>query len=179
MRQTVSASARQSRAAAVAVIRTRFEQWAPGYFARAYDVDGQAVLGVRNGKPWNHLTRGAYASPTLREAWASWLASATAAGTDSPNAFIGDKENSGYLVRFADALEILCTARPDLALCEQWLRNTPEGEQLQAWAVDHMRANWGTGLGVLDAAEVMAESPEEGMHHDGCRNDFKELENAS
>jgi hypothetical protein len=179
MRPTVKANARKARDAAVKAIRARFEGWAPGHFANVSDLDGIEVLGERNGKPWNHLYRGVYASHALREAWVTWLASAATGGNGTPNSFIGEEEATDYLVRFADALEIMCTARPDIALCEQWLRNTPEGDHLQDWAVDHMRANWGTGIGVLEAAETMAETPEEGMDHEGFRDDFRPKEQAA
>lgn len=172
MRPTVKANAAQTRATVSAAVRARFEQWAPGHFASALEVDGTAVLSDCNGKPWNYLRRGVYASRTLRDAWVAWLASSMAAGTAGPGRFVGENDATGYLERFVDALEIMCTERPDSGLCEQWLRNAPEGDCLQDWTVDHMRANWGTGIGVLDAASAMAESPEEGMDHEGFRADF-------
>jgi hypothetical protein len=87
---------------------------------------------------------------------------------------VGERQATGYLERFADALEILCTERPPLELCELWLRHVePQGVLLQDWAINHTRANWGTGIGVLEAAEVLAETPEEGMDHEGYRADFR------
>jgi hypothetical protein len=170
MRPTLKSAARQAHAVALNAIRARFEEWAAREHADARDADGIAVLGARDGKPWNKLKLGEYRSPTLKSAWKIWLASATPEG--SPNVYIGERMDTGYLDRFVDALEILCTARPDRDLCEQWLRHAPGSERLQDWAVDHTRANWGTGICVIEAAEVMAESPEEGMDHEGFRQDF-------
>jgi hypothetical protein len=175
MRATSTTVTRQAHAIALNEIRTRFEAWVTREYADALEADGTPVLAARDGKPWNKLKLSDYRSPTLQSAWKIWLASATPEG--SPNVRVGDPEDSGYLDRFVDALEILCTARPDRDRCERWLRHEPDSERLQDWAVDHTRANWGTGIGTIEAAEVMAENPEEGMNHEGFRNDFRPEEN--
>ncbi|HDR9106057.1 TPA: hypothetical protein QDB04_002914 [Burkholderia vietnamiensis] len=170
MRPTLKTATRQAHASAMKAIRARFEEWAAREYADALDADGLEVLGTRAGKPWSKLIRGEYVSPTLKSAWKIWLASATPEA--SPNVYVGEQEDTGYLDRFVDALELLCIARPDRDLCEQWLRHAPGSERLQDWTVDHVRANWGTGIGAIEAAEVMAESPEEGAGHEGYRSDF-------
>jgi hypothetical protein len=170
MRPNLKEATRQAHAVAMKAIRARFEEWAAREYADALEADGSAVLGAREGKPWNKLKLGEYRSQALKAAWNIWLASATPEG--SPNIYVGESVNTGYLDRFVDALELLCTARPDRDLCEEWLRHAPGSERLQDWAVDHTRANWGTGIGTIEAAEVMAENPEEGAGHEGFRQDF-------
>lgn len=173
MRKSAKTILRDKVAPRLAAIRASFEAWAQKEFAGVLDGAGNEVLGACDGAPWNRLTRGKYANPIVQTAWKSWHESVTTDGNGSPRLHVGETEATGYLTRFVDALEILCAARPDVAMCEQWLRHEPGSERLQDWVVDHTRANWGTGIGTIEAAEVMAENPEEGVNHEGFRNDFR------
>ncbi|CAN7784384.1 hypothetical protein LJR175_008397 [Variovorax sp. LjRoot175] len=53
-------------------------------------------------------------------------------------------------------------------MCEQWVRNEQidGADPLQAWAVDHAQVAWHTGIGTIEAAQVWADTPEEGVAHE-------------
>jgi hypothetical protein len=65
-----------------------------------------------------------------------------------------------YTQRFQEALGLLCTKTPPLELCAAWLESGDEG--LQSWVLEHMKSEWATGIGTIDAARFMAEQVEEG-----------------
>lgn len=70
-----------------------------------------------------------------------------------------------YLDRFIEALALLCGgAVPPRELAEQWELGTSEA--LQDWAVNHVAARWATGIGAIDAAQALANAPEEGIGHE-------------
>lgn len=67
-----------------------------------------------------------------------------------------------YPQRVAEALAVLCNGKtPPAGYVEAWLLD--EHELLQDWAVSNASVCWAQGLGVIDAAVALAESPEEGI----------------
>ena len=67
------------------------------------------------------------------------------------------------LQRMSDAVTLLCDGkRPSDRLVQGWLDKTDEG--LRDFAATHGPA-WAQGIGVLDAAAVLADTPTEGVDH--------------
>jgi hypothetical protein len=67
-----------------------------------------------------------------------------------------------FVDRMLDSLALLCNGqRPSREMVEAWFKD--ESEALQDWAVNHAAPYWATGIGVIDAATALAESPEEGI----------------
>ena len=75
-----------------------------------------------------------------------------------------------YAQRFIAALALLCDSEPSQDLCEQWLAGT--SENLQEWVVSHVRAEWATGIGAIEAAQHLADNPNEGEEHVGFAADY-------
>lgn len=65
-----------------------------------------------------------------------------------------------YSARFREALGVLCTDTPALTMCRAWLES--DDESLQEWVLNHARLEWAQGIGIIDAARVMANQPDEG-----------------
>jgi hypothetical protein len=67
-----------------------------------------------------------------------------------------------YVDRVVDTLGLLCNGtKPPREMVEAWFQD--ESEELQDWAVNHTALCWGTGIGTIEAAIAMAETPEEGI----------------
>jgi hypothetical protein len=81
-----------------------------------------------------------------------------------------------YLERFVDALGLLCRSAPPRELCEAWLND--ESETLQEWVVNHLRVHWASGIGTIEAAQHMADVPEESDAHEGYFEDSTKSRNA-
>lgn len=77
---------------------------------------------------------------------------------------------TAYIDRFVDALGLLCRSKPPKAMCEQWLKG--ENEELQSWAVSNARIYWQMGIGTIEAAQHLADNPEEGEGHEGFTSDY-------
>lgn len=68
-----------------------------------------------------------------------------------------------YLQRFGDAMQLLCQGhRPSDDILEAWLFH--ENERLQEFACNN-GPEWAQGIGLIDAAMVLADNPEEGHEH--------------
>lgn len=66
-----------------------------------------------------------------------------------------------YLDRLGDAMQLLCSGkRPGDDLLTEWINDT--NEKLQDFACEHGPA-WAQGIGLIDAAMVMARQPTEGV----------------
>lgn len=65
-----------------------------------------------------------------------------------------------FTTRFADVIALLCTEKPSIELCRDWLDD--KSEDLQEWVLDRLRLGWAQGIGVIDAARLLADQPEEG-----------------
>jgi hypothetical protein len=96
----------------------------------------------------------------LVDAWAAMLAAAP-----QPEAAQDDwRTPTTLLQRMSDAVALLCGGkRPSNAMVQGWLDNT--SEELQNFAASHGPA-WAQGIGLLDAARVMADQPVEGVDHE-------------
>jgi hypothetical protein len=69
-----------------------------------------------------------------------------------------------YIDRVVDALALLCGGKaPTREMVVEWEEN--RSETLQTWAVNNTAVRWGTGIGTIEAAQVMANTPEEGRDH--------------
>jgi len=71
--------------------------------------------------------------------------------------------------RFRHALALLCGAEPPLDFCQEWIDDveTDEGYRLQDWVCSQPGTPyWTQGIVLIDAAQVMADTPEEGADHD-------------
>ena len=62
----------------------------------------------------------------------------------------------GYTQRFRETLGMLCSQTPPHELCVAWLES--DDERLQEWVLEHMKSNWATGIGTIDAARFMADN---------------------
>lgn len=68
-----------------------------------------------------------------------------------------------YEERFTDAVTLLCYGKkPSQKAVREWLRKT--SDDLQAFASDN-GPEWAQGIVLLDAAAVLADTPEEGVDH--------------
>ncbi|MFK4705613.1 hypothetical protein ABIC83_002452 [Roseateles asaccharophilus] len=65
-----------------------------------------------------------------------------------------------FTTRFADAIGLLCTETPSIELCREWLDD--RSDDLQEWVIDRLRLSWAQGIGVIDAARLLAGEAEEG-----------------
>lgn len=75
--------------------------------------------------------------------------------------------NTLYVDRMLEALALLCGGkRPNREMVVSWEDNSSEA--LQDWAMCNTSIPWATGIGTIEAAQAMAETPEEGMEHQ-CR----------
>ena len=70
-----------------------------------------------------------------------------------------------YADRFTESMTLLCGQRPPADLVAAWLDKDADDHRLQEFAVEHAPA-WAQGIGVLDAAHVMASQPTEGIEHE-------------
>ena len=75
--------------------------------------------------------------------------------------------------RMSDAVALLCAGRrPSDEAVRRWLDGT--GEELQSFAACN-GPSWAQGIGLLDAARVMADQPTEGAEHEGMLRDYEHL----
>jgi hypothetical protein len=73
--------------------------------------------------------------------------------------------NTRYIDRVVEALTLLCAgAIPPREMVVAW--EDDSSEELQSWAINHVATPWGTGIGTIEAAQTMADTPEEGMGHE-------------
>ena len=77
--------------------------------------------------------------------------------------------NTLYVDRMLEALALLCGGkRPDREMVVAWEDNSSEA--LQDWAMCNTSIPWATGIGTIESAQAMAETPEEGTEHQ-CRSE--------
>lgn len=72
---------------------------------------------------------------------------------------------TSYVDRFTEAVALLCRKSPPADLVAGWLDKDADDQRLQDFAADHAPA-WAQGIGVLDAAHVMASQPTEDVAHE-------------
>ena len=68
-----------------------------------------------------------------------------------------------WIDRFIAALTLLCGEAPPLGMAQSWANH--ETEDLQDWALNHCSLPWCMGIAVIEAAEHLADHPEEGVGH--------------
>ena len=77
------------------------------------------------------------------------------------------REPTTYLQRFGDAVALLCSGhRPPDEMLAAWLDTKSDDHRLQAFACEH-GPSWAQGIGVIDAARVVADQPTEILFADG------------
>jgi hypothetical protein len=75
-----------------------------------------------------------------------------------------ESRDTQYIDRVVEALALLCGGKiAPRELVVDWEEN--RSEALQDWAADNGAARWGTGLGAIEAAQVLANAPQEGRGH--------------
>ncbi len=67
--------------------------------------------------------------------------------------------------RFREALTILCGEPPPEWMVNAWFEPGCESMDLQNWAAEKARMPWAQGIVVIDAAEMLADTPAEGGMH--------------
>lgn len=78
-----------------------------------------------------------------------------------------------YAYRFQMALALLCGNHlPDARLCELWFTESSEEahSQLQEWAINHTVMPWATGIGTIEAALALADTPVEHANHERSKS---------
>lgn len=70
-----------------------------------------------------------------------------------------------YAQRFTDAVSLLCREAPPSDMVSGWIDRNSDDHRLQDWACERAPA-WAQGIGLLDAAHVMASQPTEGVEHE-------------
>lgn len=75
-----------------------------------------------------------------------------------------EPECTTWLQRFQQSLTILCGGRePPEDLCRRWQDEVDN--DLQDWVPKESLPPWATGIGTIEAAEAMANSPIESLDH--------------
>lgn len=70
-----------------------------------------------------------------------------------------------YAQRLTDVIALLCREVPPAELVAAWINRGSGDHRLQEWACERA-PSWAQGIGLLDAAHVMADQPEEGVEHE-------------
>lgn len=70
-----------------------------------------------------------------------------------------------YAQRFTEAVALLCREPPPADMVAGWIDRASDDHRLQDWACERAPA-WAQGIGLLDAAHVMADQPTEGVDHE-------------
>jgi hypothetical protein len=74
-----------------------------------------------------------------------------------------------WMERFRGALTIMCGAEPPLKMCEMWINNEQDehaSDPLQNWVgMQKSTPKWAQCIVTIEAAQVWADSPEEGEDH--------------
>jgi hypothetical protein len=77
-------------------------------------------------------------------------------------------DHTTFVQRFTDAVAMMCGAEPPPEFVDEWLRKVEVNfvARLQEWVLCQDGApEWAQGVGVLDAAYLLADSPVEGLGH--------------
>lgn len=95
-----------------------------------------------------------------------------------------DPEPTTWMERFREAMAVMCGGKmPPLDMCEQWVRNEQVNgvDLLQGWVIDHaaVAVSWHTGIGTIEAAQVWADTPEEGVGHEDREDAYPRVDDES
>lgn len=74
-------------------------------------------------------------------------------------------EPTTYLQRFTHALSLLCGQTPPEEIVLAWLDKNIDDFRLQEFAIAHGPA-WAQGIVLIEAAQLMADQPTEGVEHE-------------
>lgn len=77
-------------------------------------------------------------------------------------------QKTTWMERFVDALTLMCGAEPPLEYCQEWIDNVEvdHAHRLQNWVgMQESTPFWVQNIGLIDAAQVMADTPTEGEGH--------------
>lgn len=69
--------------------------------------------------------------------------------------------------RFTQALTVLCGEAPPVATAIAWFEPGCDSIELLDWVGEHCRLSWAQGIVAIEAAEMLANAPEEGAGHVG------------
>lgn len=111
--------------------------------------------------------------------WEAMLAAAPKIATEQaePIARADWTTPTTHLQRFGDAMQLLCGGvRPSDTLLADWMADDSHG-WLQEFAIEHGPA-WSQGIGLIDAAQLMADQPTEGVDHERIDKDATQPEQA-
>jgi len=89
---------------------------------------------------------------------------------------------TSWMQRFMGALTLMCGAPPPPDMCQEWIDNVQVNyaDRLQAWVVNQPGTPyWVQGIVTIEAAEVWADSPEEGENHAPRPADIKKMKDQS
>ena len=76
------------------------------------------------------------------------------------------RDPTTFIQRFGDSMQALCGGqRPPDDMMNGWLNTEVDDLRLQSFACDHGPV-WAQGIGVIDAAEILADQPTEGPDHE-------------
>lgn len=75
------------------------------------------------------------------------------------------REPTDYIERFTEAIALMCSKKPPKEIVTAWLDKTKDDMRLQEFAIEHGPA-WAQGIAILDAANIMANQPAEGIEHE-------------
>jgi hypothetical protein len=88
----------------------------------------------------------------------------TASDEDVTVAVESTTYQTSFMERFMQALTVLCGGvEPPEAMCAAWCCQATE--ELQEWVLDHEKLEWASGISIIEAAEMLANSPKEGQGH--------------
>lgn len=76
-----------------------------------------------------------------------------------------------FIERFTEALTQITGKVPPADLVALWVAGDEShcdtgADTLQNWAVDYAPLSWTTGIGVIEAAEALADAPVDGFGHE-------------
>ena len=79
-----------------------------------------------------------------------------------------------YAHRFTNAVRLLCGKEPPADMVAGWLDKGADDHGLQEFAIEHGPA-WCQGIALLDAANVMASQPTEGVDHEPAPETLRDV----
>jgi hypothetical protein len=79
-----------------------------------------------------------------------------------------------YVHRFTNSVRLLCGKEPPADMVASWLDKEADDHRLQEFAIEHGPA-WCQGIGLLDAAHVMADQPTEGVDHEPATETLRDV----
>lgn len=91
--------------------------------------------------------------------------SGTSIDTQSKQDNADCSEPTSYLERFTHALALLCGKEPPQEIVLAWIQKDSDDFRLQEFAIEH-GPSWSQGIALIEAAQLMADQPTEGVDHE-------------